>query len=219
MKYIRAFFTRAVRALKLIHTSTSSTKIVLSQGRGIANQNRVELAHMIQLLRQLRPTTVMEIGMGHGGTIPVLAQIAMPNAHLIGLDLQMPKDIDKLFKGRLKSRQKLSLIEADSHAEATKEKVLNLLAGSKIDFLFIDGDHSYEGVKSDFEDFSSMVRPGGLVGFHDIVPDYSVCFGIQTGAYSGEVYKFWRELISRFPHYEFIDSVGQNGYGIGVIRI
>lgn len=37
-----------------------------------------------------------------------------------------------------------------------------------MDFLFIDGDHAYEGVKADFEMYSPLVRKGGLVALHDI---------------------------------------------------
>ena len=36
-----------------------------------------------------------------------------------------------------------------------------------IDILFIDGDHTYEGVKRDWELFSRFVQPFGSVVFHD----------------------------------------------------
>lgn len=36
-----------------------------------------------------------------------------------------------------------------------------------IDVLFIDGDHSVEGVKDDWDNFSPFVKPGGMVYFHD----------------------------------------------------
>lgn len=36
-----------------------------------------------------------------------------------------------------------------------------------IDFLFIDGDHSYEAVRTDWDDWHGHVRPDGLVAFHD----------------------------------------------------
>jgi len=35
------------------------------------------------------------------------------------------------------------------------------------DILFIDGDHSYEGAKNDFEQYESILRPGGYLMFHD----------------------------------------------------
>ena len=40
-----------------------------------------------------------------------------------------------------------------------------------IDLLFIDGDHSYEGVKADWEGFKPFVKPFGLVVFHDTIWD------------------------------------------------
>ena len=36
-----------------------------------------------------------------------------------------------------------------------------------IDLLFIDGDHSYQGVKDDWDNFSPFVKVGGIVFFHD----------------------------------------------------
>jgi hypothetical protein len=37
----------------------------------------------------------------------------------------------------------------------------------EVDFLFIDGDHSIEGCRFDFEKFSPAVKPGGFLAFHD----------------------------------------------------
>jgi predicted O-methyltransferase YrrM len=36
-----------------------------------------------------------------------------------------------------------------------------------LELLFIDGDHSYEGVKSDWEAYKHLLRPGSIVVFHD----------------------------------------------------
>lgn len=41
----------------------------------------------------------------------------------------------------------------------------------QIDFLFIDGDHSIEGCKFDFQNFSKFIRIGGFLAFHDYYPD------------------------------------------------
>jgi predicted O-methyltransferase YrrM len=48
-----------------------------------------------------------------------------------------------------------------------------LLKGSEGDFLFIDGDHTYQGVKQDFQMYSPLVKKGGIVAFHDIVKQYA----------------------------------------------
>jgi hypothetical protein len=42
----------------------------------------------------------------------------------------------------------------------------------KIDVLFIDGDHSYEGVKLDFELYSKIVSPKGIILIHDTDSEY-----------------------------------------------
>lgn len=40
-----------------------------------------------------------------------------------------------------------------------------------IDFLFIDGDHSIDGCRFDFENFEKDIKVGGFVAFHDYYPD------------------------------------------------
>jgi hypothetical protein len=42
----------------------------------------------------------------------------------------------------------------------------------KIDFLFIDGDHSYEGVKTDFELYSKILVDNGVIVLHDTDENY-----------------------------------------------
>lgn len=41
-----------------------------------------------------------------------------------------------------------------------------------IDFLFVDGSHEYEDVVSDFEKFFPWLKPGGLIAFHDVQPEW-----------------------------------------------
>jgi len=47
------------------------------------------------------------------------------------------------------------------------QRVVDLFRDESIDLLFIDGDHSAEGVKRDYELYVSKVKPGGLILFHD----------------------------------------------------
>jgi len=42
----------------------------------------------------------------------------------------------------------------------------------KIDFLYIDGDHSYEGVKKDFELYSNLLTDNGIIVIHDSDSEY-----------------------------------------------
>jgi predicted O-methyltransferase YrrM len=78
-----------------------------------------------------------------------------------------------------------------------------------VDFLFIDGDHTYEGVRRDFEMYSPLVREGGIIAFHDIVP------GPPENV--GGVPEFWNKIKTRYRHLEIVRDWGQGGFGIGVI--
>jgi len=47
-----------------------------------------------------------------------------------------------------------------------------VLQDIKIDVLFIDGDHSYEGVKLDFDLYSNIITDKGIIIIHDTDPNY-----------------------------------------------
>lgn len=57
------------------------------------------------------------------------------------------------------------LVKGSSYAPETIENVTKLLGEHKIDMLFIDGDHSKEGVTNDWQYYSPMVSSGGLIIF------------------------------------------------------
>jgi len=58
--------------------------------------------------------------------------------------------------------QSLHLFHADSHLPGTRERLKTVRPLQGIDFLFIDGDHTYENAKADFGMYSLLVRQGGI---------------------------------------------------------
>ena len=52
----------------------------------------------------------------------------------------------------------------------------------KIDFLFIDGDHSYDGVKLDFELYSNLLSENGVIMIHDTDENYEETFIVSEDA-------------------------------------
>ena len=113
------------------------------------------------------------------------------------------------FKTFGKAGQKLSFIRKDSHKESTKKELMKILGNDKIDLLFIDGDHSYKGVKNDWEMYSPLVSKGGIIAFHD------VCFHKYFP--TCQVDKLWNE-IKTSKSLEFIDPKDKTWGGIGVIE-
>jgi cephalosporin hydroxylase len=183
-----------------------------------AVQSLWELTHMLGEVRRLRPVTIVEIGTHRGGTLYCWSRILPAGSTLVSLDLPAdPNDtfttVPALEKLLVPGRQKCVFIRDDSHAPATLEKVRTALNGKPVDFLFVDGDHSYEGVRQDFEMYSPLARDGGLVAFHDVAPNPDVPeYGVA---------KYWRELRETRSTREYIDPqpTGPTGMGIGIVDI
>jgi len=183
-----------------------------------AIQQRSEIAGLLQILRQNPPKYVCEIGTASGGTLFLLTQVCRPDSLLLSVDLRLSFE-RCLVHGRFASRrQRIVSIRGDSRTPETLGRVGSLLRGHLLDLLFIDGDHSYEGVKADFVSYSPLVRPGGLIVLHDIVPDFATRYGKSTGTYTGGVPVFWDEIKTKHNTSELVEDPEQDGYGIGIIH-
>ena len=177
-------------------------------------QMRSEFVEYARIVAEQRPSAVLEIGSYRGGTLFVLSRLANPHATVITLDLyktlfgkigrwvQTP-----LFRRFTQKGQTLHLIRADSHRQETLSRVSKLLNGRKLDLLFIDGDHTYAGVRADFEMYSPLVRPGGIVAFHDIA--------VQP--LPNEVVRLWDEIKPGHRHKEILHSTARGAMGIGLL--
>jgi predicted O-methyltransferase YrrM len=164
------------------------------------------------------PRTVVEIGTASGGTHFLLGA-ALPSVTLkVGVDLFVRNT--RLLETFARPGCTQRFVHGSSRDAATVAAVRTALSEQPIDLLFIDGDHSYAGVRADFELYAPLVRPGGLIAFHDIVPDYRTRYGRDTGRYAGDVPRFWREIRDRFAETrEFVADPHQDGLGIGVGRM
>lgn len=177
-----------------------------------------EFLAMIKRVKAAKPAVILEIGTAKGATLLPWCRIA--SKKIVSVDLPggihgggYPEIKQSLYKAFVADRPEvaLHLIQADSHSPATRKLAEEKLAGDLIDVLFIDGDHSYEGVKADFELWHHLVRPGGLVIFHDILPHKVVAHC--------EVDKLWNELKPRYACEEYIDNADQGWAGIGVVQM
>jgi predicted O-methyltransferase YrrM len=179
-------------------------------------QVRSEIVELGKLLQSVAPKRSLEIGTNYGGTLFLLCTVSPPGAQIISVDLGggpfgggYPRRKIPLYRKFPRNGQKLRLIRADSHMPETQERVLRALQGDRLDYLFIDGDHTYEGVKRDFEMYSPLLRSGGLVAFHDIAEHRrELACGVD---------KFWNEIKQPYRHREMIENPNQGWAGIGVL--
>ncbi len=184
-----------------------------------ALQKQTEVVPLLELLRAEQPSVVAEIGTAYGGTFWLWCQIASPDALLISIDLPgdfaggggRADDVLPRLRSYARGRQETCFIREDSHSPAAVDQLRRALDGRSIDFLFIDGDHSYDGAREDFERYLPYVLEGGLVALHDVLPQPD--YGVD---------RLWSELRARFESVEFLDPGDNRGHGpwggIGVVR-
>lgn len=183
------------------------------------NQDRGEVTSLVRRVASISPRVIVEIGTRGGGTLFFWSQSSAALELLVSIDLPggihgggYPEQSIKFYKRFVSNRPncRLELMRTDSQVAATRASLEKLLAGRPIDFLFIDGDHRYEGVKKDFALYRPLVRPGGLIAFHDIRPN------IQDA--KTEVYRLWDEIkASGESIEEFVHEPYRGYFGIGVM--
>lgn len=167
-----------------------------------------EMVWLAPFVADLKPQTILEIGIYKGGWPYVLAPWFAEGAHIIGIDAMIRHRQDD---GRDELLSMVARLKADGFAvslfESRSDNPATLIAmramKGKIDLLHIDGAHSYEGALFDWQNYGPLVRPGGLAVLHDI--------GTQTSQMN--VKRLWEEIVVEFPgrtHEIYI----QNGIGV-----
>ena len=162
---------------------------------------------------------MLEIGTAQGGTLFLLSRVAAADAELLTVDLPggpfgpgYQSDWLPLLKAMPLPGQRFKAVRGDSHDAGTRDQVAEWFGDGPVDFALIDGDHRYEGVRRDFEPYGGLVRPGGWIAFHDIVPgDEEMVGGVP---------RFWQELKERMPvTKELVDDWEQGGWGLGLCQV
>jgi len=178
-------------------------------------QKKYELMMVQELLKNERIARVVEIGTWTGGTALLWAQmVSMYDDGVVyccdqGFEWGMHYSVERgvnvareypfqVYR-HTQYNKHIKELKGNSHDQAFIESVKNQV-GAPVDFMFIDGDHSYEGVKADFYNFKSLVKPGGHIAFHDILDTE------HHRKYGCYVAPFWQEIKNQYTWYEFIDN-------------
>lgn len=177
-------------------------------------QNRYEIKSCLDFLKSKNIKTFMEIGTNEGGTFICWSGLMGEEGIKISLDWAHGPwgttnfDVNKRNQKMLEMGNNVHIFNGDSHSIDIYTKIKNLLNGTEVDFLFIDGDHSHIGVKLDYFMYKDFVKDGGWIGFHDIKEtDFHKSAGCLVSS-------FWNEL--NVPKYWFISD--NNWGGIGLIQ-
>jgi predicted O-methyltransferase YrrM len=165
---------------------------------GIASLQLDEAALLFRLARHVSPgAAVVEIGRFKGGSTLLLASALPEGAELYSYDLhvalradlsgaQLDAELEEALR-RYGLRERVHLVVADSRTADPPPRAPELV--------FVDGDHSYEGARADYERWRELVAPGGHLLFHDAV---------DTGGY-GNVYPGVARLVGELAGDETLE--------------
>jgi predicted O-methyltransferase YrrM len=217
---------QTVRALekKLLTPASRFAIPFVYRGRGHfkkiePRQNIFEIEALFRAVLNLSPKRVLEIGTARGGTLYLWTQAASADATIASIDLPggafggaYPACRIPFYQSFARPGQHLHLLRTDSHAPETVHQVQSIFNPEPADFAFIDGDHSYEGVKSDFQLYGPLVRPGGIIAFHDIFP--------RPDSPDIQVDRFWNEIKRSYSTDEIVapPETGRQ-IGIGIVHV
>ncbi len=164
------------------------------------------------LIKILKPKIFVELGVHYGHSYFSFCEGVIQGAQFTqcfgidtwGGDAHTGRYDESIFvsvnnhnETRFSSFSKLMRMSFDEAALSFQEK--------SIELLHIDGFHTYEAVKHDFDTWLPKLSPHAVILFHD------------TQVFEGDfgVWKFWKELQNSYPcNFEFFHS-----HGLGVIQL
>jgi hypothetical protein len=160
------------------------------------------------LIREQKPSVFVELGVHNGFSYFVGCQSIRECAlntksfavdHWEG-DNQAGFFDESVYQGVIHLNKKYS--DFSTLLKMSFAEALKYFKNQTIDLLHIDGFHSYEAIKKDFETWIPKVSPNGIILLHDI--------HVRRKTFG--VYKFWQEIKAQFKTIEFVGS-----HGLGVV--
>ncbi len=163
------------------------------------------------LVELLKPRTLVELGTAHGDTYSAFCQ----SVQKLGLatacyaidtwqgDSQTGYYAPWVLK-RLRQHHDRLYRDFSELIQSTFDEARARFDNGSIDLLHIDGYHSYEAVKHDFESWLPKVSTRGVILFHDIA--------VRQPGFG--VWRLWSELKLEYPYFEFT-----HGHGLGVLVV
>jgi GT2 family glycosyltransferase len=157
------------------------------------------------------PTTIVELGTYHGVSYAAFCEVVLSSGsptRCYAVDTWQGDEHtgrygDDVFNEfRVFHDQRYGSFS--SLIRATFDEAVRQFEDATIDMLHIDGYHTYEAVKHDFETWRPKLSDRAVVLFHDSnVRDRD--FG---------VWRFWSEISKEYPSFEFL-----HGFGLGVLAV
>lgn len=162
-----------------------------------------EFARLLVLIADLAPRRILEVGIYEGGTLWHWLQLAQSVTAID--DAMRPPGTDAWKDWAADAGTELVLL----HGSSFDPEIVEWAASyGPYEFCLIDADHTYDSAKADWENYSPMVAPDGIVAFHDILPRPG--YGVD---------RLWAEIKSEPGRrtVEIVEAGNESPCGIGAV--
>ena len=192
---------------------TNYTKWIKETYKPIGNSTWIQHVPFAYFLIQiLKPSSFAELGVYLGVSYFSFCQMIKSlnlNTKCYGIDTWQGDQHAGFYDDSL--YDKLLLYQKENGYESFStllkmnfDAALNQITDKSLDLLHIDGLHTYEAVKHDFETWLPKMSDKGVIIFHDTM--------VRERDFG--VWKLWDEISTRYPSYNFA-----HGYGLGIIAV
>ena len=144
--------------------------------------------------------TLVEIGVYHGFNTARFRRVMNEDGILFAVDPFFPGRLgfsysEAIARWNVARRRRGRVVFVKTlgkHAPAIYRVVTN----RPVEFIFIDGDHTYGGIQGDWEAWRNLIAPQGVVAFHDSQPIRNMALGIIEGSV-----RYVREVVMNDPRF------------------
>jgi len=174
-------------------------------------QHEGELQEFLEIYKELKPKKVLEIGSFFGGTLwffiknnPNLEKLVVVDLPIPPSDARHEEMVNSVLQWQSWFPENLEFKSYSGNSQSN-DLLINVHSQNEPDFdmLHIDADHTYNGVRLDYVNYCNLVKPGGIIVFHDVghIPD---------------VTRFWNEITAN-NNYKHQTIFHESGCGIGIL--
>ena len=188
-------------------------KNILSVIKGRICHHKVRFLNLLVNFMEGDIKNYLEIGVHNVASMSYVLQSKYKVENCVGIDLfedtfykdnlSYSKNIEN-FKTLNVNNNNIKLVKGNSASTDTINEVNNL----KYDLIFIDGDHSYDGIKNDFNNYYLLLSDNGILVFDDFNKGHHDSYDFINSVIDSNIFKF---------NYEFIDNEHIGKYKNGII--
>ena len=169
------------------------------------------------LIRNIKPKNILVIG-SQKGFIPAICGIACLDEGLGSVDFvdagystEEPNAWGGLGIWKTATKEYWKPINCENIITIHNKKFEDFNVDKKYQYIYIDGDHSYEGVKRDFIKCLNLIESESYITLHDITVDKETTYG-KCG-----VKQFWNDIKNNSEYsskFDFVSFPFEAGLGL-----